>query len=73
MPYEHTRNQHKLKKLIYEKGYTITKLCEISGVSNWTINAIFRGTFKKTRKSTIELIAKALGVSYEEVEVMCNG
>lgn len=72
MPYEHTRNQHPLKKMIYEKGYTISSFAEKSCVSNWTLNAIFRHKFT-TRKDTIECLAKAMDMPYEEMEVVCNG
>lgn len=72
MPYEHTRNQHELKKLIYKKGYTISQFAKESGVSNWTLNAIFRHKFKQTRGDTIYCLAKTMNMPYEEMEVMCN-
>ncbi len=59
--------------MIYENGYTLTSFAEDSGVSNWTLHAIFTHKFKNTREDTIYCIAKELKVPYKEMELMING
>ncbi|MFJ9386991.1 helix-turn-helix transcriptional regulator [Peribacillus sp. NPDC101481] len=52
-----------------EKGWTITKLSDESGVTRKTIGAIEKGNKKKIRFSTIHQIALTLG---KKVEYFCT-
>lgn len=49
-----------------EKGWTITKLSEASGIERHTISNIEKEKYRSIRFSTIEKIAKALGKTIED-------
>ncbi|MCW4359521.1 helix-turn-helix domain-containing protein [Bacillus altitudinis] len=59
----------KIKLARAEKGWTISKLAEISGVTRKTIGELERENKKRVRFSTIEQIAKTLD---KNVEYFCT-
>ncbi|MEH7373118.1 helix-turn-helix domain-containing protein [Priestia megaterium] len=62
-------DEKKIKIARAEKGWTITKLSNESGVTRKTISQIEKGSKVNIRFSTIDQIAKALG---KELEHFCS-
>ena len=64
------RNEHKLKQAIYEHGYTIDSFCSKTGLGYSTLYNIFIGKTQEVRGDVINIIAKTLDLTYEEVRDM---
>ncbi|MGE6833661.1 helix-turn-helix domain-containing protein [Priestia megaterium] len=62
-------DEKKIKVARAERGWTITKLSNESGVTRKTIGEIEKGSKVNVRFSTINQIAKALG---KELEHFCS-
>ncbi|MDD4875041.1 MAG: helix-turn-helix transcriptional regulator [Candidatus Pacebacteria bacterium] len=56
-----------LKRLREQKGWTQEKLAQQSGVSYHTLIKIERGTIQDPRIETVANIARALGLSLDEL------
>lgn len=55
----------KLNQLKKQKGWTLSQLAEISGISLGTINKIMSGSLQKIKPDKLEKLASAFGVSVE--------
>lgn len=55
----------KLNQLKKQKGWTLSQLAEISGISLGTINKIMSGSLQKVKPDKLEKLATAFGVSVE--------
>lgn len=62
----------KLEKAIFDKGYNITSFCREIGISRYTLMHYKQGRNKSLRGTTIDLIAKGLGKSFEDVEKLAR-
>ena len=60
-------NIEKILKLMKEQNMTRYKLAKMSGVSETQLKRLFIGKSKDPRLSTIKGIARALGVTIEEI------
>lgn len=58
---------YKIKEAREKKNMTQAELSERSGVSRGTISALENGTSRATTTKTLMNIAKALGISVEEL------
>lgn len=56
-----------IKTIRKEKGLTQEELSKLSGISRTIISGLENGTITNTQTSTIEAIAKALGVRTTEI------
>lgn len=55
----------KLNQLKKQKGWTLSQLSQISGITLGTINKIMSGSLQKIKPDKLEKLAKAFGVSVE--------
>ncbi|MBO5867027.1 MAG: NAD(+) synthase, partial [Clostridia bacterium] len=55
----------KLNQLKKQKGWTLSQLAEISGLTLGTINKIMSGSLQKIKQDKLEKLANAFGVSVE--------
>ena len=68
----HSHIQHPLKDEIYKRQMSIDRFANMCNLHKDTLKAIIAGRTKNPVRSTIELIADGLQMSYKDIEEICG-